>query len=363
MSRARKFKVISRTALILFLLELATIASNLTIRADETIPTMVSGNSWDVFYRAENLSNENFTIVVLPDTQYYSERYPWIFDNQTQWIVENSERLNIVFVSHVGDLVEHWGDTTEWENANNSMSKLDENVPWGVLPGNHDGFYGNLTNYNKYFGYDRFSDKSWYGGAYQDNSINSYQLFSAGGEDYLIFHLQTRPSDDILVWANETIGNHPNRKVIVTTHEYMLGHGTDQRSPFGEEMWQKLVKPNADQVFLVLCGHNYKETRRTDIVNGHVVHQLLANYQYGTNGGNGWLRILEFSPRDDKIFVKTYSPYLNKFETDPSSQFTLDVNVTDLDDNLLPIRIALISIVLGAVIAVVAIYFKHRRSS
>ena len=31
---------------------------------------------------------ENFTVVVLPDTQFYSESYPGIFDNQTQWIVE-----------------------------------------------------------------------------------------------------------------------------------------------------------------------------------------------------------------------------------------------------------------------------------
>jgi hypothetical protein len=52
-------------------------------------------------------SLENFTIIVLPDTQYYSENYPWIFDNQTRWIIENIEKLNIVFVSHEGDLVQN----------------------------------------------------------------------------------------------------------------------------------------------------------------------------------------------------------------------------------------------------------------
>jgi hypothetical protein len=44
---------------------------------------------------------ENFTIVVLPDSQHYPEKYPWIFDNQTEWIVENIEPLNIVIVSHL----------------------------------------------------------------------------------------------------------------------------------------------------------------------------------------------------------------------------------------------------------------------
>ena len=172
---------------------------------------------------------ENFSIIVLPDTQHYPEKYPWIFDNQTEWIVQNIEQLNIVFVSHLGDIVEHWNNTPEWENANRSMSKLDDVVSWGVLPGNHDGFNGNFANYNKYFGYDRFKDESWYGGAYQKNNTNSFQLFSSGEEDYLIFHLQQSPNDDVLAWVNTTIDEYSNRWVIISTHRYMVGHGTNER--------------------------------------------------------------------------------------------------------------------------------------
>ena len=90
------------------------------------------------------------------------------------------------------------------------------------------------------------------------------------------------------------------------------------------------VAPNADQVFLVLCGHMHGEAQRTDIVNGHQVHQLLADYQTRANGGNGWLRILEFHPAEREIFVKTFSPYLNSYESDANSQFTV------LADNLIP---------------------------
>ena len=81
---------------------------------------------------------ENFTIVVLPDTQGYSQDYPWIFNNQTQWIADNVESQNIIFVTQLGDLVNIPYDLTQWENANQSMSTLDGKVPWAVLPGNHD---------------------------------------------------------------------------------------------------------------------------------------------------------------------------------------------------------------------------------
>ena len=66
-----------------------------------------------------------------------------------------------------------------------------------------------------YFGKERFCNESWYGGAYNNNSMSNYQLFSAGGDDYLILHLQNDPSDDILEWTDNIIENNPYRRVIV----------------------------------------------------------------------------------------------------------------------------------------------------
>jgi hypothetical protein len=57
---------------------------------------------------------------------------------------------------------------------------------------------------------------------------------------------------------------------------------------------------------------------------GYLVHQLLADYQGRANGGNGLLRIMTFDPSKDKIYVKTYSPYTNSYETDADSQFELE---------------------------------------
>jgi len=323
-------RLVAVIALTLLLLSLTLLSLNTFLIDEINIPTEPDEESGTMFISTANPLTENFTLVVLPDTGGYTKGYPWLFDNQTQWIVDNKEELNIVFVTQLGDLVSNPDNTTQWEFANRSMSKLDDNVPWGVLPGNHDIFYGDSTNYDTYFGYDRFSDKSWYVGAYKSgDNANSYQLFSAGGDDYLIFHIQYNPSDDVLFWASNVIDQHPDRRVIVSTHDYIMGpFNSNRRSDIGERIWYSLIKQHADQIFLVLCGHASTQNMITDTVNGHVVYQLLADYQNSSNIENGWIRLLEFCSAQDKIYVKTYSPYLNKYKTDPANEFTLDYKMT-----------------------------------
>ena len=48
------------------------------------------------------------------------------------------------------------------------------------------------------------------------------------------------------------------------------------------------------ELFLFLCGHNHDEARRSDTYNGHTIYSVLADFQDYPNGGNGWLRIMEF---------------------------------------------------------------------
>jgi hypothetical protein len=300
---------------------------------DVTADPIVPEDTGTLFVSTDNPLNENFTIVVVPDTQGYVKYYPWLFDNQTQWIVDNVKALNNVFVTHLGDLVDSYGNITQWEYANASMSKLGDNVRWAVLPGNHDGYYGDpadLENYDSYFGCERFSGKSWYGGTHErGNNRNSYQLFSAGGDDYLIFHIQYNPSDDVLFWASNVIDQHSNRRVIVSTHDYIRGPADpDRRSDIGERIWHSLIKQHADQIFLVLCGHAGTQSTLIDTVNGHTVYQLLSDYQNASNIESGWLRTLTFCPAQDKIYVKTYSPYLNEYNTDPTNEFTIDYDMT-----------------------------------
>ena len=53
------------------------------------------------YYRSHQY--EKFNIIILPDTQKYTKKFPWFFTSQTKWIAENRERLNILFVFHEGD--------------------------------------------------------------------------------------------------------------------------------------------------------------------------------------------------------------------------------------------------------------------
>jgi len=56
---------------------------------------------------------------------------------------------------------------------------------------------------------------------------------------------------------------------------------------------------------------------------GGVVQQLLANYQMGPLGGEGFLRVMRFFPEERKVAVQTYSPYTGRFKADPENEFQL----------------------------------------
>ena len=266
---------------------------------------------------------EEFTIIALPDTQHYSEAYPAIFTAQTQWIVNNRDARNIVFVTHEGDIVEHYNLVTEWERANTSMSLLEAaNIPIGMGPGNHDQ---PTTLYNQYFPYTRFQGRPYYGGHYQDKNDNNYQLFSGGGMDFVIVHLEFCPPVAAVTWAASIMAAYPDRIGMMTTHGYL--NEAAQRTVSGctstQYLWDQLAVPSPNLRFM-LSGHVHDESRRTDTVGSRTVFQMLADYQDRASGGEGWLRILRFVPADDKVYVQTYSPWLNAFETDANSAFTLD---------------------------------------
>ncbi len=89
----------------------------------------------------EHQTTEPFTIAVLPDTQFYCDtrlklsakwgngdlrRY---FFEQTEWVRDNQERLNIAFLVHEGDIVQA-DAPEEWAIAKEAMSVLDGKVPY-----------------------------------------------------------------------------------------------------------------------------------------------------------------------------------------------------------------------------------------
>ena len=80
---------------------------------------------------------------------------------------------------------------------------------------------------------------------------------------------------------------------------------------------------------MVFSGHILKSgvgTLVSEGENGNKVYQMLANYQKGVegseNGGNGFLRIIKVNRENQRIEVKTYSPWLDEFKKEKAHDFT-----------------------------------------
>jgi autotransporter-associated beta strand protein len=281
----------------------------------------------------------DFTLVALPDTQFYSETYTTILPAQTTWIVNNRVARNIVYVTGEGDVVNS-PSAGQYDVAtaayaileNPTTTGLAQGIPFGVPVGNHDSYDSpSYTLFNTYFPTTRFSGRDYYGGSYTSGYRNHYDLFSAGGLDFIVLSLEYNASAAVLTWANGILAANPTRRAIVVTHS-LLQAGTAWPNPApwstdGGTAIFPALSGNAN-LFLMLCGHNHGTGRRHEPVGSRYIDVLLADYQSETNGGNGFLRTLEFSPANNVIRLKTYSPTTSGSKTDGDNEFTLDYNMS-----------------------------------
>lgn len=287
-----------------------------------------------------NPNQYDYTFVWMSDTQYYSESYPHIYDRQTQWIAENQEKMNIEYVFHSGDLVDEADQEYQWLHADEYMKTLDDaNIPYGVLAGNHDVLQkdNDYTEYYKYFGEDRFMEKPYYGGSYLNNR-GHYDLISVNGNDFIMMYLGWGIDEEGIAWMNEILAQYPDRMAILTFHEYLQATGT--RHPLGEKLYNEVVIPN-ENVVAVLSGHYHEAQTLIDEIDDdgdgtpdRTVYQMLADYQAGPEGGQGYMRLLHFDSTNNRIFVNTYSPYMddyNYYDTDEypnKDEFMIDLDLT-----------------------------------
>ena len=296
-------------------------------------------------------TNQDFTIIALPDTQFYSQTYSNVFIAQTEWIITNRSLLNIGYVAQLGDCVQNGdngGNDIEWRNATNALYRLENpvttslanGIPYGVAVGNHDqGATGNgdplgsTTFYNLYFGTNHFLPYNYYGGNYGSNNDNHYDLFSVGGYDFIAIYFEydstMTTNSAVLAWADNLLKTYPNRRGIAVSHWIINSYTAGSTFGAQGQAIYDALKVNTN-LSLMLCGHVNPngEGRRTDIYNGSTVQTLLSDYQDLANGGNGWLRIYTFSPGSNVIRAKTYSPFLNQFQTGTNSQFEVPYPLT-----------------------------------
>ncbi len=287
----------------------------------------------------------SFSIAVIPDTQHYKGRGTkradshaplsnQVFESYTDWIAANLKRQRIVFVSHVGDIVDI-NNREQWALARRCMDKLHGRVPYGISVGNHDmTSAGDSSLFQEQFPGSRFVDFDWHGGGFEKpassmavsgNNANSVQLFEASGLKFVALHLECNAPDDVLKWADTVLRRHSDRRAMITTHmglgprdepkesrdyfdapkgrmTWTKRHGNRGNSP--QQMWDKCFKKHPN-LFLICCGDQSRTQamrQEAEGTHGNVIHEVLSDY-----GANG-LRVMRFLPAENKIEVSTWNP-------------------------------------------------------
>lgn len=338
-----------------------------------------------VSYEPPRLADPNAcSIILVPDTQSYVKfgRNQGIFELMTAWIAENLQTLRVLTVVHVGDLVEqnNVGTTDgvalnqtsaeQWSAISRGFERLDGKTPYILATGNHD--YGirsaenRQTQFPKYFPVDR--NPAWKGVLVEccpnrdgvktlENA--AYALVTPQGRKLLVVSLEFAPSDPVLAWAKALVARDAYKEhfAVLVTHSYLNSLAKENAriekegyavkdANYGQAIWNKLVYPSSN-IRLVLCGHiaGTKDPRenvgfRTDKNHcGRTVSQMLFDTQtdgggWHGNGGDGWLRILEFSADGKRVSVRTFSPLFAispstrhlAWRTEPYNQYVFEID-------------------------------------
>ncbi len=283
-----------------------------------------------------------FSIVLLPDTQYYCSKLPDDADNtyrkQAQWIVDQQGARNIQFAVHLGD-VTHNNTTDQWQIASTAHAILDDaGVPYSMAPGNHDYLVGgdfqrSGSQFDAWFGPDRFSGQPWYGENLDGSNLNNWTTFDVGPMQFGVLTLEYAPRKDALCWAEDVLAAHPDHRVIVATHCYQTRGGgyagncpnSNYTTPGadGQTVWDELSSRHGN-IFAVVAGHVGGAEHRVSVGNvGNDVHEMLVDYQFegrctasnvascdeacwaSTYTGNGWLRVMTFDPLTGLVLNET----------------------------------------------------------
>lgn len=316
------------------------------------VTNSVPGNLSVKFYggRVVYGQGEDFTIVALPDTQFYTDEVNGatkeMYIAQTEWIIANRVSRKIAYVAHLGD-ISNSGDvvgtspnTSQWRNATNAMYRLESptrtllssGIPYGMAVGNHDlepigDANGTSIFFNQYFGVSHFTGKSYYAGHYGTNNNNHFDFFSAGGLDFIVlyFEFNNDTNASAIAWGNSVLQTNQNRRAIIVTHNFGNTSTPVNFSPQGQAIYNAL-KGNTN-IFMMLAGHVTGAGSRADTFKGNTIRTFVSDYQGWTNGGNGFLRIMTFSPTNNQVVVQTYSPWTGEYRTESIHEFFFTYNM------------------------------------
>lgn len=269
-----------------------------------------------------------YTIGWISDPQHYSAKFPAYYEAMTAFLRDQREALRLAYVINTGDLVHKTSDEKQWEVAVRAQAALEE-IPNGVLAGNHDCQEPDrFEPYGRHFGEKKYKDKPWYGGSYQNNR-GHYDLMTIGKTDYLFVYMSFGPDNGCIKWLNKVLSQYPDRVAFLCLHDYFTNEYV--RSEDGEKLFSKVVKKQPNVRF-VLCGHRYGAVCRPETLDDdgdgradRTVYQMMFNYQAaGKEGGDGYLRLMQFDEANRTLHMLTYSPSLDDFNRfdDPAMRET-----------------------------------------
>lgn len=270
---------------------------------------------------------EPFRIIVIPDTQWNSMKWPELNENTTKWIAAKRDAKNIKFVLHVGDMVQNAGSEQEWANFDKAITHLDGNVSYALAPGNHDvkptAEGQTATLFNEHFPLSRMAKQKTFGGSFPEGkSDNTYHTFTGGGIEWLVITLTYNPNDEELKWASDVAAKHPDHRAIIVTHCYLSG---PKRNSVGDNIWKNFVSKH-ENIAMVFCGHVIAVARITsEGEKDNTVHQMLFDWQNPNNQDpNTYIAIVEIDPDEKRLSVNSYSPTLDQEKTDAACKFVLE---------------------------------------
>lgn len=320
------------------------------------LATLVSLTLSTLNARQATNARSPFMLVLIPDTQYYSLRDPGTYNAQAEWIVDYLQIYKIKFAIHLGDIT-HNNTEVEWQAASAAHDILDNaGVPYSVVPGNHDnvgqGKTRDTKRYNQYFGPERFDERAWYGGHFQNTNDNNYWFFEVDDLKFMIVGLEFAPSKEALCWADSLLLHYQDRRVIVATHCYQ-DHGGDHRCDCGtyydivgsggNTTWNEFVNRHSN-IFMVVSGHiGDSEFNIRTGNSGNTVYEILTDYQFeqrnNQNHGNGWFRTLTFYPDENRIDVKVLTVLdevfefnqddYSKYVSNPDHTYSIDYDMSE----------------------------------
>ena len=318
-----------------------------------------------------DMDEVEYSFAFVGDTQYVTyfdlKNGTNNLDKVYGWIADNIEEKKIANVFTLGDMtdvsygndsnISHIGwqqqglntYSAEWEIVKKATDQLNGKVPYFVTRGNHDDYqiddyYGNDSTYMSQFsdgGFYTETSKSSYYYEGEPTITNAWRTFEVDDDKYLFMTIDFEAPLGVIDWASDVISSHPNHKVIITTHSYLVPDGTlndkiKDRDSYGADsvgldarsIRQRLVTKHKN-IIMVVAGHSScndifytwdKGNAGNDILNVLVDAQDLDKSKTFL----GLVGIMHFSEGGKKIQLEYYSPLLDMYRKGNNDIIRLD---------------------------------------